>query len=156
MRCHQRHVLAGRQLGLTRRAHFTDRVIDNASPESVFLTADGGASWSDVTANLREASGTIGQVRPSALLLVGLSGGRHALLVGTVNGVLVTFLGGGKGALPWVRLGGCAALPLVLVAGLSYEPKDDTILAATMGRGIYAAHGAARELEQALAAQVAR
>ena len=50
----------------------------------------------------------------------------------------------------------CATLavwrrPLVLVAGLSYQPADDTLVAATMGRGIYAVHGASQLLKEWLA-----
>ena len=39
----------------------------------------------------------------------------------------------------------------VMVAGLSHEPKDDTLVAATMGRGVYVVHGATRELEKLVA-----
>lgn len=125
-------------------------VSDNGAPERVWVSSDAGVSFTDVTTNLRQASATIGQVRPSALLLVPLRKTRHALLVGTVNGVFVAFFGSSAviALSPWVRLGGCDALPLVLVAGLSYEPKDDTILAATMGRGVYIVQGALRQLQE--------
>ena len=39
------------------------------------------------------------------------------------------------GPVTWTRLG--AEFPLVLNAGLSYEHYSDTVVAATMGRGIY-------------------
>ena len=38
---------------------------------------------------------------------------------------------------PKCRLSGCPQLPLVLVGGLSYEPVSDTVVVATMGRGVY-------------------
>jgi hypothetical protein len=37
-------------------------VDENAGPEEVFVTGDGGLSWSDVTGNLREATGVVGKV----------------------------------------------------------------------------------------------
>ena len=42
------------------------------------------------------------------------------------------------------------ALTQVLVAGLSYEPADDTLVAATMGRGVYVMHGASKAVGKAL------
>jgi hypothetical protein len=33
------------------------------------------------------------------------------------------------------------------VAGLSHEPKDDTLVAASMGRGVLVVHGATKKLE---------
>jgi hypothetical protein len=124
-------------------------LVDNRGEERVWLSTDAGATFADMTGNLRAASGTIGRVRPSALLLVPLTGGHGtALLVGTVNGVLVSKVGGAPAT--WRRLGACAQLPLVLVAGLSYQPVSDTIVAATMGRGVYAMHGASRVLSELL------
>ena len=62
-----------------------------------------------------------------------------ALLVGTVSGVFISWTDGlGK----WSRLGSCADLPLVKVAGLTHEHYSDTLVAATMGRGVYALRGA--------------
>ena len=136
-------------------------LVSNSAPERVYVTADAGAHFADVTKSLRDATGTIGQWRPSALLLLPMKSkpGTTALLVGTAHGVFASFLS--TGAAPssrpvvrnteWARLGSCDQLPLVMVAGLSHEPKDDTLLAATMGRGVYAAHGAIRELEALLA-----
>ena len=71
---------------------------------------------------------------PSWLLLPLPSKAATMLLVGTATGVFVTFLRRSKGAGPaeWSRLGSCDQLPLVMVAGLSHEPKDDTLIAATM------------------------
>mmetsp|Transcript_4833 Transcript_4833/g.11002 ORF Transcript_4833/g.11002 Transcript_4833/m.11002 type:complete len:118 (-) Transcript_4833:9-362(-) len=109
--------------------------------EHIWRSADAGAHFFNVTGNLRNASATVGQVRPSALLLVPLlKQNVTALLVGTVNGVLATRaqVGHAATATRWRRLGACAQLPLVLVAGLSYQRVSDTIAAATMGRGVYA------------------
>ena len=127
-------------------------MLDNNGLERVWLSRDAGSSWQDVTANLRAATGVIGRVRPSALLLLPLAGqhqGTTALLVGTANGVYVSHVSSagaktsaGANASSWSRLGDCSDLPLVMVAGLSYQPIDDTLVAATMGRGVYVVHEA--------------
>ena len=131
-------------------------IYDNSGAEQVWVSWDGGKTFVDVTAGLRNTTATIGQWRPSALLLLPIPT-KHttALLVGTINGVFVRFVpdqdaGGGaaaSSAAPWARLGSCAGLPLVMVAGLSHQPKDDTLVAATMGRGVYIVHDVTRELE---------
>lgn len=92
------------------------------------------------------ATQTTAKARPNALLVVAF-GAKTAILVGTVNGVYVTWddaqlLG------TWTRFGSCSQLPVVLTLGLSYEQDSDTLLAATMGRGIYAIHGLKRALGQ--------
>lgn len=119
-------------------------VINNEGPEAVWLSHDAGATWTDVTANLRQATKVVGAIRPSALLLLPLdkAGTKTALLVGTATGVFVTSAEKGSAAASWQRLGACSDLPLVLVAGLSHEPLDDTLVAATMGRGVYIVHKA--------------
>ena len=146
-------------------------ILDNRGVESVWVSRDGGGSgWEDVGGGLRNATAVIGQWRPNALLLLPLPRKQAtALLVGTATGVFVTFLpdgsnmsggagagagtaaGAGAGAATkWARLGSCEQLPLVMVAGLSHEPKDDTLVAATMGRGAYVVHGAVAEMERML------
>ena len=137
-------------------------VSTNGGDESVWLSRDGGVTWLNATGNLRAATQTVGQPRPSALLIVDLEavGERHgtasALLVGTVSGVYVSFVGSGDAA-PlgrWSRLGSCAELPLVLTLGLSHEPTSDTLVAATFGRGVYVMHHATRALRRARARMV--
>lgn len=124
-------------------------LLDNGGSERVWLSRDAGGTYADVTKNLRAATATIGQARPSALLLLPLPKlNATALLVGTVNGVLAARVAAGGGTITtWQRLGACAQLPLVLVAGLSYQPVSDTLVAATMGRGVYAVHHASELLE---------
>lgn len=122
-------------------------LLDNRGKEAIWVSSDAGATFIEVTADLRAATGTIGQIRPSALLLVPLPAIQgHALLVGTAAGVYVTILTqgheGDAATSGWSRFGACSSLPLVLVAGLSHEPKDDTLIAATMGRGVYVVHNA--------------
>jgi hypothetical protein len=80
---------------------------------------------------------TIGKVRPSGLLFVDVVGSnRTALLVGTTRGVYLTWVSDTSVG-TWVRLGDCSTFPLVMVMGLSYEASDDTLVVATMGRGVY-------------------
>lgn len=128
-----------------------ESVVGNLAAEKVWVSADAGASFRDVTGNLREATGTVGQVRVSALSLLpllSLSNETTALLAGTVAGVFVSFLEASPqpASVSWTRLGGCEALPLVLVAGLSYQKVSDTLVAATFGRGVYVVHEVSRIL----------
>ena len=72
------------------------------------------------------------------------------------SGALATSQTAGAAAAPsssWRRLGTCAQVPLVLVAGLSHQPEDDTLVAATMGRGVYVMHGLTQVLVQMLLAE---
>lgn len=128
-------------------------VLTNLGQEQVFVTADGGQTWINATGNMREASGVTGKVRPGGLLVVDLEANSDiALLVSTTNGVLVSSLGGWvKGTGAWTRLGTCTDFPIVLNAGLSYEHYSDTLVAATMGRGVYTLHSTKAELLKALA-----
>ena len=127
--------------------------------EGVWVSLDGGQSWTDYTANLALASGACtrpnggkcGRVRPSAVLLLPLASGAHALLVGTINGVLATLVKAG-GPSDYVRLGGCADMPLVMVGGLSHEPTSDTLVAATLGRGIFIVEEATAKVAKLLGA----
>ena len=101
--------------------------------ESIWLSRDMGATWTDVMGNLANASATVGLARPGGLLFVPIAGD-EALLVGTVSGVYVSFVSApGR----WRRLGLCTELPLVLTYSLQHEPTSDTLVAATMGRGVY-------------------
>ena len=88
------------------------------------MTYDAAETWHDETGDLRIATGTIGQIRPSALLLMPFSTGT-AILVGTSNGVYVKRTGESS----WQRFGSCSEFPQVLVAGLSYEATSDVIVA---------------------------
>ena len=118
-------------------------VRDNAAgADSVWLTTDAGDTWMDATGDLAAATATVGRARPSGLLLLG-----DALLVGTVAGVFVSHPEAGS-PVKWSRLGLCSDLPLVLVMGLSHEAGSDTLVAATMGRGIYVLANATQALAQ--------
>ncbi|KAL3915133.1 MAG: hypothetical protein SGILL_005791, partial [Bacillariaceae sp.] len=129
----------------------------NLGEESIFVSVDGGQHWSNVTGNLRAASGVCGTVRPGGLLFVDLFSERRddesiqarALLVGTSNGILVTFLGKENfretREMKWIRVG---ELPIVLVKDVTYDGVSDRLVAATYGRGIYILRDAQRLLQE--------
>ena len=125
-------------------------VLSNSNvTESVWLSSDLGSSWRNVMGDLAEASATIGLARPMGMAFVDLDGGERALLVGVVNGLYVT-----RASAPgrWTRLGRCTELPLVIVYGIEYEASSDTLVAATLGRGVYTLNNAKAEIAKALAA----
>ena len=129
-------------------------IADNSGVEGVWLTTDGGKTFADITGDLANATGVCanrakcGKWRPSALLVIKVPGDT-LVLVGTVSGV---YASSQKSAGAWKRLGGCADLPLVLVGGLSYEATSDTVVAATMGRGVFKMAKATQLIRAALAA----
>lgn len=105
--------------------------------ETIWLSRDLGDTWSNVMGNLATASGVVGLARPGGLVFVGAPGGDgsdEALLVGTINGVFMSSL---TAPGDWKRLGRCDTLPLVLVYTMQWERTSDTLVAATMGRGVY-------------------
>ena len=68
-------------------------------------------------------------------------------------GVLATLVKpNGNAPSDYVRLGGCMDLPLVLVGGLSHEPTSYTLVAATVGRGVYTLFGASDKVAKLLGA----
>lgn len=85
-------------------------------------------------------------VRPSGMVIVDFPEHKtHAIIVGTVSGVFVSWSDATRRG-KWSRLGLCTDFPLVLTMGLSYEPYSDTLVAATMGRGVYTLHNAKAQL----------
>ena len=132
---------------------------DNNGKEAVHLSMNGGKTFVDVTGDLSTSTGVCskrakcGKWRPSALLLLPGVSGATVLLVGTVSGVYATAIKPGRDAaapIQWSRLGGCKDLPLVLIGGLSYEPTSDTVVVATMGRGVYTLSKATELIGEAL------
>ena len=118
--------------------------------EEVWVTFDAGNTWHNVTANLREASGVVGIVRPSGLKIIELLENKAmALLVSTSKGVMVSFFGS-KGeyveTTHWERFGSSTEFPTVLCSAISYEHYSDTLVVATFGRGVYALSNAKNSL----------
>ena len=132
------------------------------------LHASGGATFVDITGDLPNATGVCksdawrsvcGRWKPSALLVLPYPKDPSIAIVlaGTVSGVYATAVGKKDAAAGvvgkpsgWSRLGGCKDLPLVLVGGLSYEEATGTVVAATMGRGVYVLPNAAQVAADAL------
>ncbi len=85
----------------------------------VFRTADGGATWKDVTGNLPQAP--VNDVLPIG----------DAVAVATDVGVLLSRDLGRS----WLKVG--AGLPNAPTTELSYQAATDTLLAAIFGRGAY-------------------
>jgi hypothetical protein len=125
-------------------------VHENSRNEEVWVTLDAGYIWHNVTKNLREASGVVGIVRPSGLMIVDLLENKAmALLVSTSKGVMVAFIGSDGDRVDdaqWVRFGSSAEFPNVLCSAISYEHYSDTLVVATFGRGIYALSNAKESL----------
>ena len=117
-------------------------LVDNKGKEVIHLTLDSGKTWLDITGDLTNSTGVCanrdvcGKWRPSALLMLPIASKTPVVLVGTVSGVFATVVKKGENV-TWMRLGGCTELPLVLAAGLSYDAASDTVVVATMGRGVY-------------------
>jgi hypothetical protein len=121
---------------------------DAGGAEGVWTSGDGGRTWANVVGNLLPATASAGaRARPSGLLFVDFpQRNASALLAGTVSGVYVSWTDRPG---QWSRFGGCDDLPLVMVAGLSHEAVSDTLVAATMGRGVYVLHGLRGRLQVA-------
>lgn len=108
----------------------------NNGQEFVWLSTNGGRTWSEITGNLYSATGTISKIRPLAITIIEFSDlGFNAILVGTLNGVYLSWTDSKMIGL-WSRLG-TNDFPLVVVSGITYEWYSDTLAIASFGRGIY-------------------
>ena len=120
-------------------------VIDNAG--QVFMTADQGVNWRNITGDLSTYAGTlrtIEVVKPAAtpgkeVVLIGAGASvntGNAFLTGS-GGVYRTFdpSSAPAGANVWTRYG--KNLPNAIVSDLDYDKTDDLLLVATQGRGAW-------------------
>ena len=86
-------------------------VLDNSGAEGIWLSRDGGLTYTNIYANLLNATAATAKARPSSLLFVRLGGGAGmtALLAGSVSGVFITFISDDASVppSPWHRLGNC-------------------------------------------------
>jgi photosystem II stability/assembly factor-like uncharacterized protein len=89
----------------------------------VWKSEDYGKTWTDISGNI--PLGTVNVIREDPVK-------SNILYVGTDVGVYVTTDGGNK----WEVLGG--GLPSVFVHDLIIHPRDNIIVIATHGRGMYA------------------
>jgi photosystem II stability/assembly factor-like uncharacterized protein len=96
----------------------------------VFHTADGGATWTDISGNLPDVPVNTLLIDPDSI-----SGSMpRVLYAGTDVGVFRATVNGAGTV--WARFG--TGMPPVVVNRLAYSPANRTLLAATYGRGIYA------------------
>ena len=97
--------------------------VDN---NQVFASADGGVTWTDVTGNL----GTVSAQDFRTVEYISDAGG-DSVVIGTRSGVYSVPAFGNV----WGRLG--SALPDVLVFDLRYIKTQKTLIAGTLGRGVW-------------------
>jgi Ca2+-binding RTX toxin-like protein len=108
-----------------RRAYFA------AGFDGVFLTPDGGSSWTNITGNLFTTFNP-GAVRAIEFIP---STPQSAVVVGTDRGVFATT----TGALgTWQEIG---RLPHAPVFDMEYNPRDDLLVVSTLGRGSFSVQG---------------
>lgn len=103
----------------------TGTVIDG---RNVYLTIDTGASWQNITGNLRQQN--FGQLRSVAF--ISSATGTDFLAVGTEAGVFITK---DLQSSQWERLG--TNLPNVAVFDLEFDRFDRILLAGTLGMGVW-------------------
>ena len=92
----------------------------------VFVTANAGTAWTNVTGDLFSVSGA------QSLYSMAYIASSSALLVGTNTGVFAS-LASSLGT--WFELG--FGLPNALVADLDYDAADDILVAGTLGRSAW-------------------
>ena len=95
----------------------------------VFMSDDGGLSWQDITVDgspVDDASlgGSVAYISSNTM---------NTIAVGTSSGVFIP--DGPTIGTGWKLLAG--GLPTVAVMDMEYEPDDDTLVVATLGRGIW-------------------
>lgn len=94
------------------------------TPGHVFLTTNGGGSWTDISGNLPDTPANSGVIDP---------GRANTYYIGTDIGVFQTTDGGAT----WIRM--ADGMPKVPVLMLRYHAASQNLVAATHGRGMYRA-----------------
>jgi hypothetical protein len=92
----------------------------------VYMTSDGGVSWTNITGDLSDS-----QLR-SAVVVPGTP---NVLVVGGLSGVSQFDLSQVRGPLTWSQLG--TGLPNAPVWDMTYDPADDVLVVGTLGRGAW-------------------
>lgn len=103
---------------------FSRRWIPSAGVGHVYESTDGGSTWTDI-------SGALPDVPADALVIA-----KGHLVLGTDIGMF-TALAGQSGATSWSRFG--TGLPNTSINDLRLDPDGTALLAATHGRGLWAA-----------------
>jgi hypothetical protein len=115
-----------RDIALAPRDHDTAIVLDR---DRVYATADGGATWVNLTGNLVDASlRSVVVIQPIPQLRI--------VIVGGLAGVSIAVLAGPLGPPPtWLTLG--SNLPTVPVWDLDWDPEARVLTVGTLGRGAF-------------------
>ena len=116
------HVEASRRAACTAYATFERKFMDDLKPY-IFRTADCGTTWTNISGNLPEG----------AYLQVLREDPKNAdvLYAGTETGLYVSVVGGND----WFRVGG--NLPAVPVHEVIVHPRENDLIVATHGRGVF-------------------
>ncbi len=100
--------------------------VSGTSYGHVYMTSDGGGTWTDITGNLPDAPVNAIAIDPEV---------PDDIYIGTDVGVFVATDGGVSGE-AWQQLG--SGLPNVAVLGLNFDSANRDLIAATHGRGAWA------------------
>jgi hypothetical protein len=109
-------------------------VCNNVTGSSVYLTQDFGTTWSVITGNLMNISGTRNVLNTRSSFILNLPDGERAYLVGTAKGIFLSF---STSPSVWQRLGTLDEFPLVIITQIRYLPSQDVLVASTVGRGLW-------------------
>ncbi len=105
-------------------------ITDNA----VFKTDDMGGDWTDITGDLFQLIDSDGLKVDKILSLEFMSGlNDDAIVVGTNIGIFATLLSTPDSR--WFEMG--SRLPNVPIWDLDFDPSDDVMVVATLGRGVW-------------------
>lgn len=106
---------------------------------AVFVSFDGGSTWADIT-----IPGSLVDTAATGVAAVYLNkDSASTVVVGTSNGVLVP-----DGSRSWKVL--AKGLPTVTVMDMVYEPVDDRLVVATLGRGTWFLENASKAVGPAV------
>ncbi|MEZ6127297.1 MAG: proprotein convertase P-domain-containing protein [Planctomycetaceae bacterium] len=95
--------------------------------ESVWMTTDAGANWTDITTNLQTVgAGDIYSIQ----YINGTANGINGIVVGTDRGAFATTI---ADLGTWFRYG--SGLPDVQIRDMAYDATDDALILGTLGRG---------------------
>jgi photosystem II stability/assembly factor-like uncharacterized protein len=131
-------------------AHAIDIVLDPQDSRIAYVLDDQGRVWktTDAGSSFDPIPGTLStyttKLRTIELYTPTAAAGDDILLVGGVGGVY-RWLDSGAGAGPvWTEFG--RGLPNAIAVDLHYDPADDLLSVATIGRGVWSIANASSEL----------
>lgn len=110
-------------------------VFSNYSTRSIFYTANGGASWADVSGNLEQNSDGSGNGPSVRWAAIQTYGGGATCFVGTSTGLYSTQSLQGSSTV-WVQEGG-QVIGNVVVDMIDVRSADGTVVVGTHGQGVF-------------------